>query len=350
MKYLILFILIAVISCQYPVDISTLPETQKYLGIDASVTEDFVQVNVSYTLENVSSSGAYSLPKPPVAKAFLLDSKGGRYPIKNLTGVKDTLFRGMIGETYQLVVEADGKMYESDKQTMQATPELDSLIVEYSRESFRTKDDLLYDGFDIYAESRDIPGKKNYYQWHWTNYSKALFCLRQFSKSEGREIVIPCNPPYCWNIIQNERVIVQNDNLRDGQPLDQLVVRVPYFIPPSKYYLQVEQRSITSQVYDYLKSIETQTEGVGTLFDIPAQTRFNPTVHNISDKNEKLLGVFSVYSRRSRVVIIDMSQSIPNAVPKIIPIPTNFPADALLSSPCTEESYRTKVRPPGWVD
>ncbi|MDZ4708379.1 MAG: DUF4249 family protein [Saprospiraceae bacterium] len=349
MKYSSLFALILFFSCQYPVEISNLPETQKFLVIDAAVTEDFARVNVAYSLEKITSSGAYTLPKAPTTKAFITDSRGIKYQVQNTKGVVDTLFTGKVGETYQLMVEADGKFYESNKQIMQASPELDSLIVQYSRESFRSSGDLQYDGFDVYAEARDVAGTENYYQWHWTNYALATFCNKAFSRADGQEVLYPCFPTDCWNIIHNEKVIIQHDKLRDGTALNQFVVRIPYSTPPNKYYLRVEQRAISLSVYDYLKSLETQTENVGTLFDLPAQTRFNPNVFNITDRSEKLLGVFSVYSSRYKIVYIDMLQIIPGAEPKVITIPTPFAADTRISFPCTEETYRTTKRPEGWI-
>ncbi|MDZ4708376.1 MAG: DUF4249 family protein [Saprospiraceae bacterium] len=350
MKFLGTICCIYIFSCQYPVDLSNLPDTQKFLVIDAAVTEDFLRVYVAYSLEKVTSSGAYTLPKPPLTKAVIVDGKGVRYTVKNTTGVIDTTFKGRIGETYQLLVEVDGKSYESEKQTMQACPELDSLIVQYSREGFRSRDDLPYDGFDVYALAKDVPGKENYYQWHWTHYARASYCLKAYSPAEKLDVLFPCFPADCWNIVENDKVIVQHDKLRDGSALNQFVVRVPYSTPPNSYHLQIEQRAISPSVFEYLRSLETQTENVGTLFDLPAQTRFNPNVFNLADKSEKLLGVFSVYSYRYKVVYIDMRQIIPSAEPKVITLPAKFSDDTRASAPCTEETFRTKIKPKGWIN
>jgi hypothetical protein len=143
---------------------------------------------------------------------------------------------------------------------------------------------------------------------------------------------------------------VQSDKLRDGNPIRKLVVRVPFSTPPNNYYLRVEQRSITPTVFEYLQSQETQTQSVGTLFDIPAQTRFNPNVSNVNDKSEKLLGVFNVYSYKKKILYINMLQNIPGASAKVIVEPTAFSADPLASAPCTEETYRTKIKPEGWIN
>ena len=138
MRYFISFLSLFWLTCQYPVNQSELPDTQKFLVIDGEVTEDFVRVNVSYSLDRVTSNGAYTLPKPPTVNAVILDGTGLRYPLKNTVGVRDTAFKAKVGITYQLVVEFNGLRYESTKEVLRPCPELDSLIVEYNRESFRT--------------------------------------------------------------------------------------------------------------------------------------------------------------------------------------------------------------------
>ncbi len=349
MKYGLLCALMAFFSCQYPVSFSSLPDTHKFLVIDAEVTENFVQLNVIYSLEDVSSTGAYTFPKPPTTNAYLMDSKGMRYTFKNTTGVRDTLFRGRIGETYQLFVEADGKMYESKKEIMDPCPDLDTIGVSYRRETFRSPEDIFYDGLDVYVEARDIPGVDNFYQWTWTHYAKATYCNKVIDNFSKTEVLIPCNPPDCWNIETNRNPIVQSDKLRDGSPLVKFIARVPFAIPPNTYYLKIEQRAIPASVYDYLKSIEIQTQQIGTLFDIPAQTLFNPNVYNTSDKGEKLLGSFNVYSFRYKIININRDQVISGVSPKYIQSQP-FIDDPFASFPCVESFNRTKVKPEGWIN
>lgn len=349
-KIIFFSLCILVLSCQYPVNFSLLPDTHKFLVIDAEVTENFLRLNVVYSLEEVSSSGAYNLPRPPQTTAYLLDGRGEKYVIKNTTGAKDTSFRGRVGETYKLFVEADFKRYESNNEIMRPCPELDSVSAIYQREAFRSPDDLLYDGFDIYTEAKDIAGVENFYQWDWVHYEKAIYCHKIYSEVLKTDQLIPCNPSACWNITNNQKVIVQSDKLRDGSPLAKFVVRVPFAFPPNPYYLRIEQRAITPSVYEYLKSIEATTQQVGTLFDIPSQTRFNPNVFNTTDKDEKLLGSFSVYSYRYKIININMLQTVPGATVKFIREPLPFINDPFVSFPCVEGVNRTKIKPEGWID
>lgn len=337
-------------ACQYPVDNSTLPDSKQYIVIDAEMTEAFGKVNVTYSLTDVTSQGGYLFPKAPKAVAYVLDKRGIRTNFVKTDGTPDSTFKGRIGETYQLFVEVDGKKYESKPETMVACPEMDSLSAPYRRENFRAPSDLYYDGFDVYAYTKDEPNKENYYQWDWIHYEHATYCDNRYRASEGMEVLIPCNPFFCWNISYNTQTIVLSDKLRDGQQIAHRVIRVPFASPPTKYYLRIQQRAITPSVYAYLQSLQTQTQSTGTLFDVPAQTRFNPNVYNVNNLDEKILGVFSVYSFREKIIFVDRTQKIDGAELKVFKESTPFTSDILLQAPCVEGLYRTKIKPQGWVD
>lgn len=121
--------------------------------------------------------------------------------------------------------------------------------------------------------------------------------------------------------------------------------------PPHKfYYLRVEQRSITASVFAYLKSLETQTQNVGSIFDIPPQTKFNPNVFNVNQPTEQILGVFSVYSARRKGLNINMQQNIDGVTAKTVIDFRPFTPNPLASAPCTETLYRTQTKPEGWMD
>ena len=334
-------------ACQYPVNSSVLPENQKFIVISAELTEAYGRVNVTYTLAGVTPQGAYQFPDPPVAAAYVMDSHGNRTDFAT-DGSSNTDFHGVVGETYQLFVEADGNSYESKAETMPPCPEIDSITPVYGRESSRDPNDLYYDGFDVYAQLSDFPARKDFYQWDWIHYERRAACDRAIENMQ--EVLLPCNPFDCWGITYNTRVVVQSDNLRDGQPIAHKVVRIPFAKPPNKYYLRVEQRAITQSVFEYLKSLETQTQNVGSIFDIPAQTRFSPNIYNVNDPAEKILGVFSVFGSRKKVIYIDMLQQIPGATVKVIPELAPFTSNPFASAPCTEGRYRTQIKPEGWED
>lgn len=335
-------------ACQYPVGTSTLPDQKRFLIIDAELTQDHGKVHLYYTLDEVTPQGAYLFPPPPEnASAYVLDSQGNRTDFA-IDGSFNYNFHGVTGEVYRLFASADGQTYESAPESMPVCPEIDSLTVKYTEERTRSPKDLSYYGFDVYAEATDIPNQANYYQWDWVHYERAVGCSTVFEN--GQLVLYPCNPVDCWNIAYNKQIIVQSDQLRDGKPLARKIVRVPFTRPPSKYYLRIEQRAITPSVFTYLQSVDAQTQHTGSAFDVPAQTRFNPNVHNVNDPDEKLLGVFSVYSYRRKVVYIDRSQEIDGrqAITTLFYLP--FTSLPLAFSPCVEGLYRTQTRPQDWHD
>ena len=350
LRYFILLSMVVIGSCQYPVDNSTLPASKQYIVIDAEMTPSYGKVLVTYTLADVTSLGGYSFPKVPKSTAYVLDSKGIRTNFAKTDGTIDSTFRGVIGETYQLFVDIDGKKYESKPEKMLSCPVIDSLSAPYRRENFRSENDLFYDGFDVYAFTKDEPNKENFYQWEWIHYERASSCERRNIPAEGGDVLLPCLPFGCWNIFYNTKPVVLSDKLRDGNQIAQQVARVPYTTQPSRYYLRVIQRAITPAVYTYLKSIEIQTQSTGTLFDVPAQTRFSPNIYNTTNLEEKILGVFNVFSFQKKIFYIDMTQKINGATPKVISDNTPFTTNIFLSAPCVESLYRTKIKPEGWID
>lgn len=349
MKKLLLFINVLLVlanltTCQYPVDSSALPDPKRFLIIDVVLTDSFAKVNVDYTLTEVTPQGGYLITERPDATAYVLDSHGNRTDFVP-DDTKNTSFLGVVGETYRLFVQADGENYESQPETMRACPELDSLTPVYSRETFRAPEDLSYDGFDVYAQTMDMPNQENYYQWDWIHYERVFSC----DVIDG--YLIPCTPYDCWSIEYNNRIVTQSDQLRDGQPIAQKVMRVPFATPPHKfYYVRVEQRAITPAVFAYLKSLELQTQNVGSVFDIPAQTRFNPNVYNVNNLKEQILGVFNVYSAHSKVLNINMQQTINGVQAKAVIDLRPFTPVPLLQAPCTAGRYRTQQKPWGWLD
>ncbi len=349
MKHIIVLLLLFHLGCQFPIEHSDLPETQKFLVIDAQITENYLRLNVAYSLLNVTSRGEYTLPNPPQSTAYLIDGNGMKHTISNTRGGIDTLFKGKVGATYQLFVEADGNSYVSDKETMRACPEMDSVIVQYSRESFRARIDEFYDGFDVYVQTQDVKGIENYYQWEWSHYFKATHCGKIFSQAEDRDLLIPCVPTTCWSILTGNRVLIESDKLKDGNLLVKQVVRVPFVLPPNKYYLRVEQRAITPSVFHHLNAIRDKSENLGTPFEVPAQTSFNHNVINVNDPGEKILGSFNVFSSRYKILYIDMLQKIPGAQVKSITEAEYFVTN-FLTSPCTEQANRTAIKPEGWMD
>ena len=105
-------------------------------------------------------------------------------------------------------------------------------------------------------------------------------------------------------------------------------------------------------MYGYLKSLENQSQVIGTLFDLPPSTKFSPNIKSLSDPSEKIIGAFNVFSNRTKVIYIDLTQKIPGINPIGLSDPAPFVADPFATMPCIEavsyihlDVYKRQVLP-----
>jgi hypothetical protein len=336
-------------TCQYPIENPVQPTTKQYLVINAELTETFGKVLVENSVPKVETNGTYTEPDPLDAFIYVLDSKGNRTNFTN-NGIENYGFKGRVGETYRLFVTVNGNKYESLPEKMPACPEIDSVSAVFRQNQDVFVDNLLYNGFDVSVYTRDLPETGNAYQWDWVHYEKTNFCgtLPDF-RFKGRDAGVPCLSD-CWEIFRNNKTLIQTDKLTNGNNIKVPIVRIPYIGPPYNYYLRIEQRGITPDALAYFAALKTQNQTNGTLFDVPAQTIFNPNIIPMTKPEEKILGVFNVFSSRSKVIYIDMIKDYPNAVRKLtkelIP-PHSMPPYSL---PCIEGRFRTGTKPEGWIN
>jgi hypothetical protein len=356
--YLLLLLCLTTLQCQYALDVPLdAPKTKKYLVLTADFTETYGRVAAEYSTEQTEPSKVPKVPTYLSGTAYVVDSKGNRTDF-TLNGVKNTDFKGNVGERYQLFIETEGKKYQSKIETMLPCPKIDTVTTTFTTEPDRSlSNDDKYHGYDVRLETKDLPETGNYYQWEWTHYQRKLYCgLLVDTKTWNKEVKgVPCAED-CFVINFNEKLIVLSDELINGKPISIPIDRVPYAAPPEKYYLQIEQRAITKNAYLYLNALIKQTQTNGSQYDLPAQTLFSTNIECTTNPKEKVLGIFNVFSSYQKILIVDRGILVPNIsrhfnVPPyqeyvlgIFEVFPFFPA-------CGEETrYNTKKIPKGWKD
>ena len=146
------------------------------------------------------------------------------------------------------------------------------------------------------------------------------------------------------------------DELVDGEIVKKQVLRTPYAFdqedqPFGRFFIIVKQKSVTKNAFDWLNQSKDLVEANGTLFDVPAQSNFSGNLINLNNKEEKILGIFNVYSLVEKVKIFNMNVPIVNAKLKFL---VEFGEDAcnplsFCAQPCIESETRFKTPPTGWV-
>jgi len=196
-------------------------------------------------------------------------------------------------------------------------------------------------GYDITLNFKDSPEPNQYYQWKWTHYERPVYCLVSAGKA------YQCSES-CFDISFSSTYNILSDKLLNGQEITNYpIARVPYD-GNSLYYLKIEQRAISEKLFKYFRSIKDVNQGSGTLFDVPAETRFSPNVFSVDNPNEKILGAFEVFGVEEKIVYIDRFIGSE----EYSPVRKRYLGEFVprLGAPCVEGRYRTKIEPKDWKE
>lgn len=333
------------LGCQYPINDFKQDQQLEFLQFEAEISQEYARVLISNTSKNL-------IGNPRVERAvqaeevYVTDSRGNRTNLPN-DGTALPNFKGVVGETYVLHARIAGKDYESSPETMRGVPVIDTVGYSFNERSSLTKANPLKYGFDVFVRFQDLPESGNYYNWVWTNYSKKFFCstTRRF----GTVYNVPCESG-CWEINYSQDITLFSDEKTNGARQDQPLVRVPFEQPPLQYYLRVEQRAVTPNVYNYLTSAREQTVSTGGQFDVPAQTTFSTNIVCKTDPKEKVLGIFNVFSFDKKIIYINRDLNLPDKV-RIDPdfLRPTCPLPNCVA-PCITSRFVTDIEPEGWKE
>jgi Domain of unknown function (DUF4249) len=280
-------------------------------------------------------------------------------------------FLGKVGSTYKLNVKMlTGQTYESTAETMKAVPEIENAITRFETFDQYSKVDIRRAGFTVYLDFKDLPSEGDFYLWNWKHYEKIGFCATctdggkyDFKKLDCVQPKFPTDAILnymcdgnCWDISTNNDLNVFSDVLTNGQRVvGRQVARIP-FDNWTPYYFRLEQRSITKNAFAFYQSLISQVQSSGSLFDVPAETRFSLNIKSVTKPTERVLGIFNVFSVRKKIFIIDRRKDIPLGE---LPIIAVIPGDTYAcppgsvgcqdKAPCIESTTRTKITPEGWV-
>lgn len=367
------------ISCINPVDDFEQVAYLKFLTVEAPLNNlaEGQKVKIYWSADKIDGTSGFT----PIigAKVWITSASGltENYTESEVSSAKGVYtssasFKGIVGETYTLHIRlANGKEYESLPEKMRKSPDLENIITQFEINDAYGKADSRRVGFNVYGDFQDNPESGDYYQWFWKHYERAPFCMSCYNGAKYNFSTSTCEPPRiptdevwnylcsspCWNLTFSNDLNLLSDALLNGQKVTgKKLARVP-FDNYSSYYLRLEQRAITKDAYDYYQSLANQTQNTGTLFDVPAETRFSLNIKSKSDASEKILGLFDVYSVQKKVFYIDRQKGVPDSEKPFVNVLPGFiyscPPGAVNCQdkvPCLEGLYRTPFKPEGWID
>ena len=361
-------------SCISPVDNFEQITVKQFLTIDAALTDQATTHKVQLTYSVGDFNGNSFFAPVTKAKVFITDELNNREDFIEQKGKEEegnylssAKFRGRVGGTYILNIEtSEGKKYQSFPETMKAVPEIENLITRFETNDIYDRNDPRRASFNVYVNFQDPPTKGDNYQWNWKHYEKDSICKTCYGGSYDFKLkrcvdatagVFPRTLSYvcdgnCWGISFSNDINILSDVYLNGQRITgRQVVKIP-FSDYTPYYLQLEQRAINLNAFNYFQSLAVQTQSNGTLFDVPAETRFSYNIKSISNPEEKILGIFNVYSVRKKIFYINRREGVPNGE---LPVYSVLPGEVVkclpqnpCPVPCIESPNRTKIKPEGW--
>lgn len=353
--------------------------SNSFITIDASLSDrvEAHQIFLSYSASSISGI----TQDIPIKEAIVsvTDNTGIRtvyHELENGVYQTDNNFAGIVGRIYTLdIVLKDGKHYQSLPEKLSAVPPIKDINYEFVPQTNYPEIDGRRVGFNVTLDFEDPAETGQYYQWDWVHYERALYCSscdNGYDYSIGgcanssdrlpyyerwntmRPIRYRCSEN-CFDITRENKFNIFSDELFNGKPVSNLpILRVP-FDNYQDYYLVIEQRAITKDVYEYLNTLKNSTQNNGTLFDTPAITQFSPNIKCISNSKERVLGVFSVFGVDKKLMYINRNIDTKG----YRPIRTVYsgreaflPPGAISPplTPCVESKTRTKQEPENFHD
>jgi Domain of unknown function (DUF4249) len=371
--YLIL-LLVLVSACITPISDFTQVSSTSFLTVEASLTDQVGSQRVKLYSSSDKITGSYFLPITK-GKVYMMDEKGIREDFLESsskgTYLSSAKYAGRVGGTYTLFIETiDGKKYQSSPETMKPVPEIENLITRFEVQDNYAKGDQRRVGFNLYVDFQDPTTTGDNYQWYWKHYERAFICetcqggaTYDFRTNTCVSPRVPTEQTLnyrcdgnCWDITFSTDLNIFSDSYLNGQRITgKQVARVP-FDGVSPYYLQFEQRAITRNSYNYYQGLNAQVQNNGTLFDVPAETKFSFNIKSTTNSTEKILGIFDVYSVRKRIFYIDRTQVPKDETPVIKSLqgdifscqPTQIGCKDLVQ--CFDGLFRTPFKPEGWKE
>lgn len=354
---LLLFLCTILSTCINPFEVAV-PEETPGLVVSASLTSypGLQEVRLYKSAAFTTRALYYAVSN---AQVWVEDEKGERQffweNAKN-SGVylpQNRNFVGEVGKTYVLHIHtADNQTFASKPEQLKATPPIKKI---YS-EAIISEDPVMGEvlsGYTILLDTDDPGAKGDYYRWSWVHYERQGFCLTYDGIPLGGNLVtrvgIACCETECWDIHRCylSCANVLSDALINGRSISrQPIHSIPYC--PRDYYIEVQQRSISRDAYNYWRTVDQLSTNNGSIFDsAPAAVRGN--ISCTSDSTLQVYGLFEVADIFETGVFIER-------VPAQFTIPTLFTCEPTPISanpfecrPCVESAFRTRIKPKYWT-
>jgi hypothetical protein len=360
-------ILFAALGCVERIDLPS-QVNRKRIVVDGLITNKPGPHSVNLFLSTTTDGLADPMTPVTGATVAVVDDFGNTFALsETMPGTYETAsgFSASVGRAYKLVFTTrDNRSYESTMQVMHPAGTVKNVTAELVLNAINPEEPLEPQHvYRFYFDSEGEPGSPNLFRWRW----RTTFEMRAYPEynfywdySENNQVRIPdplpcsgfvvdtlgglkpigeCVCCSCWieeysksAQVSNNRIISQPEfrKVQIAQiPIDRARFQV-------RYYMRVEQLSVSPEVYAFWKQLQTQQESTGDIFQ-PNTIHIQGNMRSLSDPNEEVSGIFSVSAVATNDIFIDRQE-----------LPFHLPIDTVFQDCRRAYPGSTNVRPSFW--
>lgn len=334
------FGLLLIGSCIDRIEIKIPDSYSSQLVVDGLITDEpgpyTVRLTKSVRVEKFLKLSQESITH---AKVIISDSEGNSEVLAEKSpGIYQTKIngiQGVVGREYSIRIETEeGKIYESEPDRMNAVGEVDSLY--YQFESYLPLNDQERYGFRFYADSESPEGENTFLRLKFTQtfeidaYPELHIigmcvpdprpCSGRIFTEFGLKTVSECTCCKCWVTVDEKQPhVTDNQFVINGKAKKIEVGFVPLEYFPfqlGKYRVEVKQMSLSRKAFDYWRIIQSQKEGVASLFQPPTgRIRTNVYSKNGSEEVQGLFYASAVKKKQRYLTFNDFSFTLFSRIP-----------------------------------
>jgi hypothetical protein len=340
----------------------------KHVVVDGTITNQAGPHSVYLFLGTTADSLAAKPTPITGATVAVVDDLGNTFALsETVPGTYETspAFSASVGRGYKLVFTTrENNTYESTMQVMQPAGTVRNVKAELVLDAINPDEPLKPQHvYRFYIDSEGTPGAPNLFRWRW----RTTFEMRAYPEynyfmdySQDRAVRVPdplpcsgfivdslgglkpiaeCECCSCWideygksAQVSNNRVISQSEfkNVQIAQiPIDRARFQV-------RYYMRIEQLSVSEEVYTFWKQVQIQQESAGDIFQ-PNIIQIKGNIRSLSNPDEEVAGIFSVSAVAAGDVFIDRQE-----------LPFHMPIDTVFLDCRRAYPGATNIRPSFW--
>jgi hypothetical protein len=346
-------------SCIEPIDLNS--TFQPTLVVEGSITDQpgpyvikisrAIPITIKSQLQTstIRETGAIVIIQDDVGnKETLIEKSSGNYYTSS--------FQGIVGRAYSISIKTtDGSTYESTTEKMLPVGDLGNLRYEFVQKEppppllapwtslvpLDKRNIKSNNGFKVYLDSEVIPEQENRIWWRWTGTFKisAFPTLQKEYVSDGNSpdssILVPnvdtcsgsldinrhtkdsylfplgpCTCCECWVTEYNSTPLISDPKFINNGKIEGFNIA---FIEANrrtfydKYYLEVEQLSISQTIYSFWKNIKTQQSNSSNLFQTPPP-KTGGNITPSSPTSILVIGYFAASSVKKHFITIERNK------------------------------------------